>query len=89
MIRSHYSDGARGPGLRGGRFTVSGERFTLSGMRFVSDATVSGSGTYRASTGAVDATLTVGDVTVRVRWTQATPLATATIGDSVLALGAP
>ncbi len=89
VIRSHYSGGARGPGLRGGRFTVSGERFTLSGVRFVSDATVSGSGTYRASTGAVDATLEVGDVTVRVRWTQATPLATATIGASVLALGAP
>jgi pimeloyl-ACP methyl ester carboxylesterase len=89
VIRSHYSEGARGPGLRGGRFTVSGERFTLSGIRFVSDATVSGSGTYRASTGAVDATLSVDDVTVRVRWTQASPLATATIGASVLALGAP
>jgi len=71
------------------RFCFAKRRFTFSGIRFVSDATVSGSGTYRASTGAVDATLAVDDVTVRVRWTQATPLATATIGASVLALGAP
>ncbi len=89
VIRRHYSGGTRGPGLRGGRFTVSGERFTLSGVRFVSDATVDGSGTYRSSTGAVDATLEVGDVTVRVRWTQATPFATANIENSVLLLGAP
>ena len=59
-------------------------------MRFVSDATVDGTGHVdRASTGAVDATLTVGGVTVRVRWTQATPLATATIGDQRAGAGRP
>ena len=89
VIRRYYSGVTRGPGLRGGRFTAGGERLTLSGVRFVSDATVEGSGTWRASTGAADATLEVGGVTVRVRWTQASPLATATIGTSVLALGAP
>jgi hypothetical protein len=89
VIRQHYSAGTRGRGLRGGRFTVRGERFTLTGIRFVSDATVDGSGTYRRSTGAVDATLSAGDVTVRVRWTQASPFATATIGASTLLLGAP
>jgi hypothetical protein len=89
VIRRHYSGGDRGPGLRGGRFTARGQRLTLSGIRFVSDETVSGSGTWRASTGAADATLEVGDVRVRVRWTQASPFATATIGNSVLLLGAP
>jgi pimeloyl-ACP methyl ester carboxylesterase len=89
VIRRYYSGVDHGPGLRGGRFTARGERLTLSGVRFVSDASVTGSGTWRASTGAVDATLAVGDVRVRVRWTQAAPFATATIGDSVLILGAP
>jgi hypothetical protein len=50
---------------------------------------VSGTGTIKASTGAVDATLTVAGVTVNVRWTQATPTATATIGGAVLSLPAP
>ena len=58
-------------------------------MRFVSDSTVDGTGTFAPATGAVDATLTVAGVSVRVRWTQATPLATATIGDAVLSLPAP
>jgi hypothetical protein len=61
----------------------------LKGVRFVNDASVDGTGTYRWATGAVDATLTVASVAMRVRWTQATPLATATIGDSVLSLPAP
>jgi pimeloyl-ACP methyl ester carboxylesterase len=89
VIRQYYSEATRGPGLRGGRFTARGGRFTLTGVRFVSDATVDGSGTWKASTGAADATLEVGGVRVRVRWTQATPFATATIGGSVLLLGAP
>jgi pimeloyl-ACP methyl ester carboxylesterase len=41
------------------------------------------------ATGAVDATLKVAGVTVRLHWAQATPLATATIGDGVLSLPAP
>ncbi|HWK25845.1 MAG TPA: alpha/beta hydrolase [Solirubrobacter sp.] len=87
-IRLVYSEGARvGPGLRGGRFVAAGDRIRLEGVRFVRDAAVSGRGTYRAGT--ADATLRVAGVSVRVRWTQATPLATATIGGSVLALPAP
>jgi pimeloyl-ACP methyl ester carboxylesterase len=87
-IRRVYSEGAnRGPGLRGGTFTASGQTIKLRAVRFVSDATVSGTGTFRA--GAADATLTVAGVTVRVYWRQSTPLATATIGDAVLALPAP
>jgi pimeloyl-ACP methyl ester carboxylesterase len=89
-IRRVYSEGGeRGPGLRGGAFTASGERVTLRDVRFVADATVDGSGTFHAATGAADATLTVAGVTVRVRWTQASPLASATIGDAVLSLPAP
>ena len=44
-----------GRGLRGGRFTVSRRRFRLRDVRFVSDATVSGDGTYQAADGAVAA----------------------------------
>ena len=48
-----------------------------------------GERTFHSVTGTADATLTVAGVSVRVRWTQATPLATATIGDAVLSLPAP
>jgi hypothetical protein len=89
-IRAVYSGGGRfGAGLRSGRFRLRGERYTLEHVRFVTDATVSGTGTFRASTGAADATLTVAGVTVHVTWTQATTLATARIGDAVLSLAAP
>jgi hypothetical protein len=89
-MRWVYTGGGRfGAGLRGGRFVARDEKLTLERVRFVSDQTVSGSGTYKAATGAVDATLTVAGVTVRVTWTQATAQARATIGDSVLSLPAP
>jgi hypothetical protein len=89
-IRRVYSEGAsRGPGLRGGAFTASGRTIRLRGMRFVSDATVDGTGTFATATEAADATLTVAGVSVRVYWTQVTPLATATIGDAMLSLPAP
>jgi hypothetical protein len=89
-MRVVYNGGTRlGAGLRGGRFVLSGSRIRLDDVRFVRDATVRGSGTWTWSTGAVDATLRVAGVTVRVRWTQATPLATATIGGAVLSLPAP
>ena len=89
-MRWIYNGGARyGAGLRGGRFVARGEKLTLERVRFVSDQEVSGSGTFKSSTGAVDATLAVAGVTVHVTWTQATPQATARIGDSVLTLPAP
>ena len=89
-MRWIYTGGARfGAGLRGGRFVARGEKLTLERVRFVSDQVVSGTGTFKAATGAVDATLTVAGVTVHVTWTQATPQATARIGDSVLTLPAP
>jgi pimeloyl-ACP methyl ester carboxylesterase len=87
-MRAVYSGGARlGPGLRGGRFVAREDRLTLQDVRFVTDAKVSGTGTH--VNGAVDATLTVAGVTVRLTWTQATPRATARIGDAVLSLPAP
>ena len=67
-MRSVYTGGARfGAGLRGGRFVARGEQLTLERVRFVSDQVVSGTGTFKAATGAVDATLTVAGVTVHVR----------------------
>jgi hypothetical protein len=96
-IRRYYSGVAKGPGLRGGTFTVKEGtplRFTLRRVRFVSDATVSGTGTWRFSNGAVRGTLTVkpasgAAVTVHLRWTQRSPLAVATIGTTKLSLPAP
>jgi pimeloyl-ACP methyl ester carboxylesterase len=89
-IRAVYSGGGTfGAGLRSGRFRLRGERYTLENVRFVTDATVSGTGTFRASAGAADATLTLAGVTVHVTWTQATPLATARIGAALLSLPAP
>jgi pimeloyl-ACP methyl ester carboxylesterase len=89
-MRLVYTGGGRfGAGLRGGRFVARGERLTLERVRFVTDALVSGTGTFRAATGTVDATLTVAGVEVHLTWTQTTPLATARIGDSTLSLPAP
>jgi pimeloyl-ACP methyl ester carboxylesterase len=89
-MRWVYTGGGRfGAGLRGGRFVAHGEKLTLRRVRFVADAEVSGSGTFKAATGAVDATLKVAGVTVHLTWTQATPQARATIGDSVMAFPAP
>ncbi len=87
----------QGPGLRGGRFTVKEGtplRFTLKRVRFVSDATVSGTGTYRFSDGAVSGSLTVtpasgAAVRLKVSWTQRSALATATVGGATLSLPAP
>jgi hypothetical protein len=86
VARWMYSDRRHWVGLRGGRFTVRDDRrFTLTGVRFVSDVAVSGSGTWDAATGGVEAT--VGGFTLR--WRQSTPLATATMGETVLSLPAP
>jgi pimeloyl-ACP methyl ester carboxylesterase len=86
VARWIYSSGKRGPGLRGGSFTVDDNlKFTLRGVRFVSDAPVRGTGTWNPATGAAEATLEG----ITVRWRQSTPLATATIGESVLSLAAP
>jgi pimeloyl-ACP methyl ester carboxylesterase len=82
-----------GRGLRGGRFTVSGGRFRLRGVRFVSDATVSGDGTYRSSDGAVHCRLTVTAggrrFDVRLSWSQRSRFARARLGHVVLSLPAP
>jgi hypothetical protein len=93
IARRLYSSGNRGPGLRGGHFTAveedEGVALRLINVRFVTDAPVNGTGTWDPSTGAVDATLHLAGVTVRVTWRQSAPMATATIGDSVLSLPAP
>ena len=48
IARQLYSLGTRGPGLRGGRFTVDEGAFRLRGVRFVEDVPVSGVGTYES-----------------------------------------
>ena len=96
-IRRYYSGVARGPGLRGGTFTVkegNPQRFTLRKVRFVGDATVSGTGTWRFSDGAIAGTLTVkpasgAAVRVSVSWRQRSTLAIATVGKSTLSVPAP
>ena len=93
----HVATGAaRGVGLRGGVFTVKGNaslRFRLHHIRFVSDALVDGTGTYRASDGAVRAklTITVGQrrFVVTIGWTQASLYARARVGNAILRLPAP
>lgn len=91
--RRLYSSGNRGPGLRGGHFTV-GEQgaaamFRLINVRFVTDELVNGRGTWNPPTGAVDATLHVAGSSINATWRQSEPLATVMIGDSVLSVPAP
>ena len=87
------SGAGHGRGLRGGRFTASGGRFRLRAVRFVSDATVSGVGTYRPSEGAVRCRLTVTAgrrrFAVRLSWSQRSRFARARVGRAVLRLPAP
>jgi len=94
VIRNIYGGVGKGPGLRGGSFTVKGDRFTLRGVRFTSDATVEGTGTYRGSDGAVRAKLSVkapggGPVRVALAWDQRSTLGTARIGSRSVTFPAP
>ena len=96
-IRRYYSGVGKGPGLRGGTFTVKDGtrlRFTLRKVRFVSDATVSGTGTWRMSDGAIRGTLTVKPATgaavrVKLSWRQRSRLAVAKVGATTLSFPAP
>jgi len=97
VIRRVYSDADKGPGLRGGTFTATGDdpaRFTLRAARFVSDAAVSGRGTWRGDSGAASGAFAVAipgrrGVTVRLSWTRRSRFARAVIGRTVLQLPAP
>ncbi|MEA2331691.1 MAG: hypothetical protein QOH58_1829 [Thermoleophilaceae bacterium] len=96
-IRYFLSGAARGPGLRGGSFTVkdaAAVRLRLRRVRFVQDAAVDGTGSWRLSNGAVRGTLTVelpndDRVRVQVSWNQRYRLAQARIGAAALTLPAP
>lgn len=93
IARRLYSLGNRGPGLRGGHFTAAEEddhvAFRLVNAAFVTDLPVNGTGTWAPATGAVDARLHADGVTATVRWTQANPVATVTIGGSTVTVPAP
>ena len=70
-------------GLRGGRWTWSGDRLTrfrFRGARFTRDVPVYGGATWRLGTGAVRADLRIpGRGRLRARWNVRRPLATATL----------
>ncbi|HXS44755.1 MAG TPA: alpha/beta hydrolase [Solirubrobacteraceae bacterium] len=97
VIRRFYSGVAHGPGLRGGRFTTTGDgpiRYRLRGVRYVADATVAGAGTWALAAGATAGALAVrlpsgASVRVRVAWTQRSRSARATVAGATLALPAP
>jgi len=94
VIRNIYGDVGKGPGLRGGAFTVKGERFTLRAVRFTADTSVSGTGTYRGSDGAVRARLSVSapggrPVQVALAWSQRSTLGTGRIGSGRVTFPAP
>ena len=93
VARRLYSFGNRGPGLRGGHFTAAegeaGVTFRLINTRFVADEPANGDGIWSPATGAVDATVHVAGVHAHVTYSQVTPLATVTVGDSVLSVPAP
>ena len=94
VIRNIYGGVGKGPGLRGGSFTVKGDRFTLRGVRYTSDSTVDGTGTYRGSDGAVRAQLSVnapggGPVRVALTWAQRSTLGTGRVGSQRVTFPAP
>ncbi|HEY1596104.1 MAG TPA: alpha/beta hydrolase, partial [Thermoleophilaceae bacterium] len=87
LIRHFYSGVNHGPGLRGGTFTTKGDPtvFKLKAIRFVGDATVTGSGRWNSSTGAVSGSFRVsapgGPTLVKVSWNQDAATATATFAN--------
>ncbi len=94
VIREYYGAVGKGPGLRGGSFTVKDDRFTLRGVRFVGDATVAGSATWRASDGRVRGRLTVtapggAPLAVDLAWAQRSTAATARVAGRTLTLPVP
>jgi hypothetical protein len=76
----NYSGGGRG--LRGGRWNYTGTRlvrFRLHATRLARDVPVTGTATWRLSTGAVRARLRVPGGRLRARWNLRRPLAVATL----------
>ena len=77
----NYSGAGRG--LRGGRWSFTGERvvrFRLRRARYARDVPVSGTATWRIADGAVRATLRLpGRGRLRARWSTRRPLAVATL----------
>jgi pimeloyl-ACP methyl ester carboxylesterase len=101
-IRFFYVNGEndRGPGLRGGAFTVKPGKpgvadFSLHGVRFVSDARVDGNGTWRTGgDGRFHGELVVkpvgeAPVHLTVDWNQRASTALATVGGATVTLPAP
>jgi pimeloyl-ACP methyl ester carboxylesterase len=96
-VRHFYSGASRGSGLRGGTFVAKGDeptRFKLSKIRFVRDATVSGSGRWRLSNGAVHGALTVraadgAKYVVTLDWKQRSRFASARLGAATLTFPVP
>jgi hypothetical protein len=87
LIRHWYSGVNHGPGLRGGTFTTRGDPtvFKLTAVRFVRDATVTGSGKWNSTSGAVSGSFRIsapsGPTVVKLSWNQDAALATATFAN--------
>ena len=81
------NSGGASRGLRGGRWSYSGDkvvRFRFRRTRFVRDVAVSGSATWRLSDGAVVARLRLpGRGRLRARWSTQRPAATATLAGTL------
>ncbi len=94
IIRNIYGGVGKGPGLRGGSFTVKDDAFSLRAVRFAGDATVDGSGTYKWADGAVSAKLKVtapggAPVTVSLAWNQRSTVAKAQVAGRSVTFPAP
>jgi hypothetical protein len=83
LLRWQLNYGGTSRGLRGGRWSWSGDkltRFRFRGTRFVGDIAVNGTATWRLRTGQVRADLTVPNHgRLRVHWSVLRPLAVATL----------
>ena len=84
-IRLFYSGAKRGPGLRGGHFTLHGHTISFSRVRFTRDAPMSGTVRWNPTKGTLAGTLNG----VAFRWFQSTPTATAVARGATLSLPAP
>jgi pimeloyl-ACP methyl ester carboxylesterase len=85
---------ARGPGLRGGSWSVRAGAVRLHRVRFVADATVSGAGRFRLAGNVTRGRLTVRGrglpaTTIVLRWDEGSTAASAQVGATRLTLPAP
>ncbi len=90
LIRAVYSEGADGPGLRGGQFMFNAHgHLVFQADQFVSDAPANGAGTYDAKTGSVSAGIDIAGLQIYVEFSAFTPTAKLKIGTTEMSIPAP